>query len=100
MLPTTHDNTLSVQKSISELRVTISRLEHVLAEVTSIESSYDRRSDLGWLFSMIVNEAGTLAAVTLKKKAQKWADVRHELEQHIQRLRMELRLKEHEERET
>lgn len=78
-----------------ELRLTIARLEHVLAEINAIASSYDRRSDLGWLFSMIANEAGTLAAVTMKRKAQQWDAARREIEQHLQRLRAELRLQEH-----
>jgi hypothetical protein len=87
---------VNVQEEVTDLAVTIERLEKVLAEVTAIESSYDRRSDIGWLFSMIANEAGTLAAVTQKKKAQKWQDVRHDVEEQIRRLRTELRLKDHE----
>lgn len=90
------DVDVRLQEEVAELTVTIDQLEKVLAEVTAIESSYDRRSDIGWLFSMIANEAGTLAAVTLKKKAQQWEDVRHEVEEQIRRLRTELRLKEHE----
>jgi hypothetical protein len=91
---------VNLQEEIVELTETIERLEKVLAEVTAIELSYDRRSDIGWLFSMIANEAGTLAAVTLKKKAQTWEGVRHEVEEQIRRLRTELRMKEHESHET
>jgi hypothetical protein len=83
-----------VQEEVTELTVTIGRLEKVLAEVTAIESTYDRRSDIGWLFSMIANEAGTLAAVTQKKKAQKWKDVRREVEEQIRHVRTELRIQE------
>jgi hypothetical protein len=80
-----HDNT--------ELTVTISRLEEALAEVRAIEASYARRSDIGWLFSMVAGEAGTLAAVNLNKQAQKWGEVRLEVEEKIRQLKLELRLK-------
>lgn len=98
MQPNPSDATLQQPHSADELRLNIARLEHVLAEVSAIESSYDRRSDLGWLFSIAANEAGTLAAITLKQKTHQWTNVRREIEQHLQRLHAELGLKEHEAR--
>jgi hypothetical protein len=72
----------------------------VLSEVKSIEASYDRRSDIGWLFSMVANESGTFAAVALKKRAQKWGRLRRDVEEQIRELKMELRLKGFDSREA
>jgi hypothetical protein len=77
-----------------KLDIKIEHLKEVLAEVEAIKEEYNRRSDIGWLFSIIANEAGTLAAVTLKKRADQWEHVRHEIEQNLVALNIKKAIKE------
>lgn len=86
----------SLVQQIASIDRAIARFEVLLELMATVESQHSRRSDRGWMVSMLTLEAGTLMAVSASGKARRWSAMSRALERDMLRLQAARLLLEHE----
>jgi hypothetical protein len=79
----------TAQRRIAAIDRAIARLRVLQELAQTVEGNHQRRSDRGWMVSMLTLEVGTLMAVLSGARARGWGGLVRTLELEILRLRID-----------